>query len=129
MYRSPALVPISLEHHECDVVLLLPVAPDELSQLGEALVDEVLASAAALDDLLEPWKSEHLAGRIVCFDEAVTVEQDALTRSEVGLVLLGGHIRHGTERHSSRSKLCDPIRRHHVGEVVPRVRVAQAPAT
>ena len=29
-----ALVPISLERHVCDVVLLLPVVPDELSQLA-----------------------------------------------------------------------------------------------
>src|SRR5215204_5841651 len=108
----------ALRSHEGDVVLLLPVAPDELSQLGEALVDEVLASAAVLDDPLEPWKAEHLSGGIVCLGEAVAVEQDTLTRSEVSLVLLIGHIGHGSERHSSRSKLCDPVCRRHVGKVV-----------
>ena len=71
----------ALRSHEGDVVLLLPVAPDELSQLGEALVDEVLASAAVLDDPLEPWKAEHLSGGIVCLGEAVAVEQDTLTRN------------------------------------------------
>lgn len=37
-----------------DVVLLFPVAPDEPFQLGEALVDEPVASAAVLDHLFEP---------------------------------------------------------------------------
>src|SRR5215207_4134864 len=75
--------PIPLKHHESDVVLLLPALPHELPQLGEALFDEALASAAVLDDLLEPWRAEHLAGRVVRLDEAVAVEQDAVTGSEV----------------------------------------------
>src|ERR671917_443883 len=90
-----ALLPISLERHEGDVVFLLPVAPNELSQLGETLVDEVLASAAVLDNRLEPWKAEHLAGTVVRLDKAITVEQNALAGSEIGLVLLVGHIGHG----------------------------------
>jgi hypothetical protein len=92
---------------------------------GETLLDEVLASAAVLDDLLEPRKPEYLAGGIVRLHEAVAVEQDDVARSEVGLVLLVGHTGHGAERHSGGAKLCDPVHRRRVGEVVPRVRVAQ----
>src|SRR5215213_5341332 len=114
----------ALECHEGDVVLLLPFAPGELSQLGEARLDEVLGSSAVLDDLLEAWKTEHVAGCIVRLDEAVAVEQNAVAGSEVGFVLLVGHFGHGTERHSGHAKLCDSVRRRHVGRVVPRVCVA-----
>ena len=86
----------SLERHERDIVFLFPIASGERAQRVEALVDQVLASVTVLDDHLESWNAEHLAGRVVHLEQTVTEEQDTVA---------------GCERVSCSSRSCRAWRR------------------
>jgi hypothetical protein len=77
---------------------LLPVAPDQRPQGGEALVDEVLTAAACLDDAAKAGKTEHLTRGLVepaldamlarldqtaCIVQTISAEREDLRRQRV----------------------------------------------
>src|SRR3712207_3165774 len=100
---GPSQLLRSLQGHQRDVVLLLPVLAGEAGELGEEEADQRRAPrAVGPHQALQPREAEHLAPLIVRLDETVAVEQDALALLQNDLLLLVGHPRHEPERHPRR---------------------------
>ena len=78
-----------------------------------------------LDQTAQLRETQHLALRVVRFDQPITIEQQRITRLQHNLFLLVGHPGQQAQRHAARPQFLDAAGSSpNIGHVMPGVGVA-----
>ena len=116
----------ALQRKEGDVVLLLPALPHEGVELLHQRGAQVRSAHRMLaQEIPKARVSKHLTVGVMRFYEPVGVQENSLSRFEDSLFLFVAHLRHKTQRHPSRAKICGCIFAAAAGEAVSSVGVEE----
>src|SRR5829696_72643 len=126
--RPWSLLCRSLQGNQGDVIFLLPLISGELLQLGQQRINQRRTAWMCTNKSLHSWSTKHLTLWVVCLDQSIAVEEDALPRLERDFLLLVAHGGHQTQRHTGRPQFDCHAFLPAIRQVVSGVGIAEATA-